>query len=726
MSITGATDALPNRALESSPVLPTHRLRAWPPRPKPLDAASGGREARRQMLQRMRVFWNDQNRVHRERVQAEVKAAQSRQAEAHRYWDQHKAIVKQRWANHTGGRGETAVADIPEVATQWHPDNSARPEDVSATADREANRYLWQCPLGLGHEPWRATPKDRVRSGAGCPACRQLIRLSDIPTLAAQYRGPAPASDMKFAAHERVPWICRTWAVDPATGNWRPVEHHFEAVVKERALQTDACRVCAGYIIDDTNSLRTWFPEIADELDDPYIDSCRLPTSQHNASRKHRDDPDAAYARRPWICRHGHRWKATILNRVQGGGCPHCSRSGISKEQVRLVAELAGLMALVPPGSRDPRLPDGVPDFASHQIVVPPQYKPQHWRYRAVEVDAVFRTAAGTRIGVEYDGAFHHSTQRRDRRQYESEKSRVLVAAGLLDLLVHVRLGDLPALEAAEALAVPVPERSTPYQQACAAAVATEARFPGSLPGIEGYLAAGQPRSQDQADAYILAAWGELRPPRLRPERTTGPRRPRRLRETAPHPDSLLTPVGAPYKNPERPTETVRDYRCACGNSPRGTAVQAQVTSGNTRSCGCLRDQAKRQPRIPMSRAESQEVRTWARKQGFSVGTSGRVPGQITASYRLHKAGRSDALATNGLLDERRVQQWAQLNGMELGAKSRLRSEIWLAYAADCLSPGEPGGGVAEQRPAPTAFQEGLFDLNSPAPSWIRGASTAP
>lgn len=252
---------------------------------------------------------------------------------------------------------------------------------------REVSPYLWECPLGLGHEPWRAWPKDRIRKGAGCPECRRLIRLAELPTLAAQYRGQRPASDITHAAHESVSWICRTWAVDPSTGAWQPVEQHFEAVVKERALQGDGCLVCAGSVIDDTNSLFTWFPEIADELDAADLDPSRLPTSQHNISRKHRAEAGSqgVYATLPWRCRHGHGWEATVLNRVQGTGCGKCSTSGMSKEQVRLVAELAGLIDLVPPASRDPRLPDDVPDFASHQLTVRPEHKPAHWRYKDIE-----------------------------------------------------------------------------------------------------------------------------------------------------------------------------------------------------------------------------------------------------------------------------------------------------------------------------------------------------
>ncbi|MFI6931273.1 zinc-ribbon domain-containing protein [Streptomyces sp. NPDC050287] len=324
----------------------------------------------------MRSVWDDFNGARRELIKKELAAARARRAEVTAYWNRHRATVKDRWGSRTSGRGETTVADISEVAAQWHRDNVILSVNVSAMEQKsgEVSPYLWQCPLGFGHEPWPAWPKDRIQKGAGCPECRRLIRLADLPTLAAQYRGQTLASDITHASHERVPWICRTWAVDPSTGVWHPVEHRFEAVVKERAIQGDGCRVCAGYVIDDTNSLFTWFPEIADELDAPGLDPRRLPTSQHNISRKHVAEADSVgtYVTLPWRCRHGHGWEATVLNRVQGTGCGKCSTSGISKKQVRLVAELAGLIDLVPPESPDPRLPTGVPDFASHRLTVPP------------------------------------------------------------------------------------------------------------------------------------------------------------------------------------------------------------------------------------------------------------------------------------------------------------------------------------------------------------------
>ncbi|GKQ40789.1 hypothetical protein ALMP_73100 [Streptomyces sp. A012304] len=98
--------------------------------------------------------------------------ARARQAEVTAYWNRHKATVMDRWDNRTGGRGEMTVADIPEVAAQWHRDNLVRPENALATTQRrgEASPYLWQCPLGFDHDPWPACPRTAFRKAQGAPS----------------------------------------------------------------------------------------------------------------------------------------------------------------------------------------------------------------------------------------------------------------------------------------------------------------------------------------------------------------------------------------------------------------------------------------------------------------------------------------------------------------------------------------------------------------------------
>lgn len=92
------------------------------------------------MLQRMRGFWNDLNRARRERVQAEVEVAKARQAEVEAFWDQHKITVKGQWADRTGGRGKTMVADIPDVAKQSPP--CARRSTAPRSGRRVHSRHL--------------------------------------------------------------------------------------------------------------------------------------------------------------------------------------------------------------------------------------------------------------------------------------------------------------------------------------------------------------------------------------------------------------------------------------------------------------------------------------------------------------------------------------------------------------------------------------------------------
>lgn len=661
--------------------------------------ASGGREDRLRMSQIMREYWNRTNRERGDHLRKELEAAQSRQAAADAFWNAHKSTVKDRWANRTGGRGKTTVADIPEVARQWHPDNPARPQDVSAIAQATGAQspYLWRCPLFPDdHAAWPAWPKDRVQAGAGCPACRQLIRLADLPTLAAQYQGQAPALQVTHGANEIVPWLCRTWAVDPGTGRWEQVEHRFTAQIKSRALQQDGCAVCAGYLIDDTNSLLRWFPELAEQVDDPVLEPATMPVTRHNISRLQSGGEERAYATVPWMCRHGHRWEATVLNRVQGGDCPKCSTAGISKQQVRLAAELAELFELVPPGHRDPRLPAGTRDFASHRLAIPAEFKPAHWRFRDVEVDIVLRLeASGMKIGVEYDGAYHHSSALRqaNRRKDEREKSDVLVRARLLDLMVHVRVGSIEMLDGEHLLSVSVPENSSAYVQACAVARSLHDRFPADCPSLEDYLANGAALGQRQAETYIIAVWGELKPPRLRRPKATPKRR--TLTATEPSPGNGLTPVGEPYRRPDKPTEIVRDYKCTCGKPYTG--VQSQVTYGTTTSCGCRRDAAARSPRAAITPEETRAVRAWAQQHGHAIGGAGRVPDPLTASYRLETAGRSDLLGENGLLQEDRVRTWAETEGRPLGVRGRVTGQLWLDFADQAL----PGSDLASLDDAP-------------------------
>lgn len=167
----------------------------------------------------------------------------------------------------------------------------------------------------------------------------------------------------------------------------------------------------------------------------------------------------------------------------------------------------------------------------------------------------------------------------------ETSKDQVLAELGYQP--VPIRVGDLPELNS-PAIICKIPEQAGPFEAARAVLVVLEAKYPDRIEGADDYITAGIPGRQDLADAYITAVWGEPQPRRRRlPTACETQPKIRALKSTDPPPESMLTPAGPPYRNSKPGGATLRDYRCQCGGMLIG-ADQSQVTSGNTRSCGCL------------------------------------------------------------------------------------------------------------------------------------------
>jgi hypothetical protein len=78
----------------------------------------------------------------------------------------------------------------------------------------------------------------------------------------------------------------------------------------------------------------------------------------------------------------------------------------------------------------------------------------------------------------------------------------------------------------------------------------------------------------------------------------------------------------------------------------------------------------------------------WAKQRGHAVGGAGRVPDPLIASHRLEKAGRSDLLGEDGLLQEDRVRAWTHEEERPLGVRGRVTGQLWLDFANHVLQPG--------------------------------------
>ena len=102
--------------------------------------------------------------------------------------------------------------------------------------------------------------------------------------------------------------------------------HSWRASVNHRHRGT-GCPICANRIlIKGVNDLETLNPALAAQWN-----------HERNGSRKPSDVPNGTHLKVWWRCPEGHEWKAEIISRVAGTGCPCCS----GRDVVKGVTDLA-------------------------------------------------------------------------------------------------------------------------------------------------------------------------------------------------------------------------------------------------------------------------------------------------------------------------------------------------------------------------------------------------
>jgi len=187
----------------------------------------------------------------------------------------------------------------PSLA-ETHPELAAQAVgwDPSAVTFGSGRKFSWMCDSG--HQ-WLSSVSNRVK-GNGCPVCSGRIAKAGIndlvtvnPELAMQAHGWDPKTVTAYS-HQKVAWKCS-------------LNHQWEARVSERS-KGDGCPYCSGHrVLAGFNDLATTYPKVAAKADgwDP---STVVAFSNKKVA---------------WKCDFGHRWEASIGNRVKGSGCPICS-----------------------------------------------------------------------------------------------------------------------------------------------------------------------------------------------------------------------------------------------------------------------------------------------------------------------------------------------------------------------------------------------------------------
>lgn len=561
-----------------------------------------------------------------------------------------------------------SVADITVLKNQW-----ADTADAARVGVRDATDRRWRCTVEPRHGSWMAPPKDRSRTDrpSMCPKCsgaaprpgeRPALERSvaAISALAAELHPDSGVpEEISYGSNKPVTWWHQVPAVRPRTGEWYWATHIWKQPPKSRtglrirngkAAGINGCPVCNSDQADASNSLAAWYPELAEQW-------VRGP-----AGRNAHNTPVGSKIEVTWRCtssqgEHGD-WLAPPNRRTAKAlrsGCLKCSKN-VSAKALALYHELRTHL---------PALELEAP--------IPLDPAPGK-RYRGVRVDM---WEEALQLVVEFDGWKTHGPESwRDRTADDRLKTERLAAAGQTVIRVREDLDPVGPHD------VVVGAGWSAWKVAAAVLLRVHQLGLHPLPGLASYLEHGTETAAADVENALL---GMPYQPRRFPKQPKTPVEPRQLKVTEPHPDSWLTPVSPPYRNPKKRAGSLRDYQCKCGTVVTGLR-QVDVTRGNTKSCGCQREASRPVPRVQVDRKLTQAARRWAREVGVRVKVNGALDARVLASYLLHAAGMERCLDADCLIPEEAVRAWSDDQRLILGARERLPRNAWLSYATSVLA----------------------------------------
>lgn len=178
--------------------------------------------------------------------------------------------------------------------------------DTTGLSFGSNKNVLWECLQG--HE-WKTAVHKRTGRGDGCPTCsgryasaesNLLVHRPDVAAYFDEVKTGKPATEFRPSSNQNVWWKCD--------------KGHSYDMSPNKKIAGLGCPFCSGYRVDETNSLSSLFPLIAEEF-----------MSQRNGVT-----PDSIPAGRSvsywWKCKaQGHEWTATVGARtMRNSGCPYC------------------------------------------------------------------------------------------------------------------------------------------------------------------------------------------------------------------------------------------------------------------------------------------------------------------------------------------------------------------------------------------------------------------
>ncbi|MFF7172256.1 zinc-ribbon domain-containing protein [Streptomyces pseudovenezuelae] len=623
---------------------------------------------RADQYERQKAFWQELTQQWRADVAASLKLVRA-EVERLTIANQRLRDDIRRVVRAAGDPRSLSVADVEVLKLQWA--DAADPVQVGA---RDWTERRWRCTVEPRHGTWMAPPKDRSRgdrpsmcwkcSGAAprpgeWPALERSVAA--IPALAAEVHPASGAPEaISYGSNKPVTWWHQVPAVRPGTGEWYWAIHTWQQPPKSRTglrykngqpAGINGCPVCNSDQADASNSLATWYPELAEQW------------GRGPAGRTAHNTPVGSKIEVKWRCIASpgshEEWPAPPNRRtakVLRSGCPACSKN-ISAKALALFHELR----------------THLPDLELEAPILLPPVPGK--RYRGERVDM---WDEALRLVVEFDGWKAHGPESwRDRSTDDRLKTQRLTAAGHTVIRVREDLDPVGEHD------VVVGSGWSAWKVTAAVLRRVQQLGLHPLPDLATYLERGTETAAADVEKALLGMPYE---PRRFPKQRKPSAGHRKLKATEPHPDSWLTPVGSPYPNPKKRAGSLRDYRCKCGTVVTRLR-QVDVTRGNTKSCGSHRDTSPAVATVRVDRKVTQAARQWALQRGIEVKVSGALDARVLASYIVYAADMTQFLGANSLIPENAVSAWADEQQILLGARGRLPRSVWLGYATSVLAP---------------------------------------
>ncbi len=207
----------------------------------------------------------------------------------------------------------------PEISSEWAEDlnQGHTPHQVS----RGSNQKVWWRCKSYSNHTWLSTITNRSKRGDGCPICSNSQVLEGFNDLATKFpelarswdvekNSPLLPSQVLFGSEAKVWWTCSADS-----------RHSWSAKISSRSAQNTGCPICANLlIVEGINDLPTVAPQLAESWH-PERNHPLKPTEIGAGTHK------SVW----WICGEHpeHVWKARVVQRLRGSGCPYCSNQRV-------------------------------------------------------------------------------------------------------------------------------------------------------------------------------------------------------------------------------------------------------------------------------------------------------------------------------------------------------------------------------------------------------------